>query len=480
MAMDEEFAAAATGVSGLDHAAGYINEEFHPRLRGKKGVQVYREMRDNSAIIGGVLYIIEALVKQAELHVQPKKAMADNAEAKKWAEFVEQCMTDMDRPWSAVVSEILTMLPFGWALMEWTLKQRRGMNPGTVTLENGQLKKLPASQYDDGKFGWASIELRAQETLESWKIDDSNNEVQGMWQLAPPLYQYKFIPLAKCALFRVKSWKNNPEGRSILRNAYRAWYFQTNLEEIEAVGMERDLAGLPVLQLPPSLCVKDELLDSGQRALKQSLITQLKKIRRNQWESVVMPSEMNPIDGQPTGYKLGLLSSGGSRQIDISGSIKRYQTDQALSMLAEFILLGTEPTGSFSLSSDKTDMFSLALGALLKDICEVINLQLIRPLMEMNGVPQEYWPEIVHDDVEAPPLDVITAFVTQLAGAGVLRIDDALEERLREWASLPPAPKNAPRATGVDEAAPPGAPPTGEKKPPQPMKKEKWWRRFVR
>ena len=38
---------------------------------------------------------------------------------------------------------------------------------------------------------------------------------------------------------------DNPEGRSILRNAYFSWYFEKKIAEIEGIGIARDLAGLP-------------------------------------------------------------------------------------------------------------------------------------------------------------------------------------------------------------------------------------------
>ncbi len=47
--------------------------------------------------------------------------------------------------------------------------------------------------------------------------------------------------------------KNSPEGRSILRNAYTSYYRKEKIEEIEAIGIERDLAGLPIKWVPPEI-----------------------------------------------------------------------------------------------------------------------------------------------------------------------------------------------------------------------------------
>lgn len=77
------------------------------------------------------------------------------------------------------------------------------------------------------------------------------------------------IPMSKAMLFRTESVKDNPEGRSILRNAYRSWYFKRRIQEIEAIGIERDLAGLPVIHAPERLRWS---LSCVQRLLYQSLV----------------------------------------------------------------------------------------------------------------------------------------------------------------------------------------------------------------
>ena len=83
-------------------------------------------------------------------------------------------------------------------------------------------------------------------------IFDTSGGVQGIVQLAPPYYQNVTLPIEKCLLFRTTTVKGNPEGRSMLRNAYRPWYMKKRIEEFEAIGVERDLAGLPVGKVPAS------------------------------------------------------------------------------------------------------------------------------------------------------------------------------------------------------------------------------------
>lgn len=59
----------------------------------------------------------------------------------------------------------------------------------------------------------------------------------------------------------------------------------------------------------------------------------------------------------PFGWKLELLSSGGDRQFDTNKTIDRYDTRIAMTVMADFVLLGHQQTGSFALSDNKTHIF---------------------------------------------------------------------------------------------------------------------------
>src|SRR5437016_1603691 len=58
------------------------------------------------------------------------------------------------------------------------------------------------------------------------------------------------IPIEKSLLFRTTSARGNPEGRSALRGAFTSWYYLKRIREYEAIGIERDLAGMPTFGVP--------------------------------------------------------------------------------------------------------------------------------------------------------------------------------------------------------------------------------------
>jgi hypothetical protein len=258
----------------------------------------------------------------------------------------------------------------------------------------------------------------------------------------------------------------------MLRNAYRPWYFAKRIDEIEAIGIERDLVGLPVIELP--LDYMSPTATAQQKQLRQSYQTLVQQIRRDEREGVLMPTSVDR-EGKPTGYKFSLVTGGGRRSIDTSAVITRHEQRIAMTMLAEFIFLGTQNVGSWSLASTKTSLFSQALGGHMENIASTINRNLVPRLMGLNGFTAEEYPKVVYGDVEAPDLQEIAVAINNLVGAGVLTPDDALERKLREMAKLPQKPDvpeperpvpNAPAPQLAKPTTAPAAPP----QEPQPAK----------
>lgn len=410
------------GFSGLKQYGGIVDEEFHPRLRGTFGPKVYREMADNSSVIGAIRFIIKALVRQVEWRVDP----ADSSdEAAEWASFLEECLLDMEDTFEDVISEALSFLDFGWSYFELVYKLRKGKTnePSTNSL------------FDDGRIGWRKFGLRPQDTLDHWEFDPNTGSLIGMHQMDSVSGRMAFIPYEKAVLFRTETMKNNPEGRSIYRNAVVDYFYLKRLSEIEAIGVERDMTGLLTMEVPLELLSPSA--DPQTKALRGSLEKMLSELKRDEREFAMVPTELDK-KGMPTGYKLKLLSTGGRRQIDTNEIKIYYKTSILQSVVAQFIQLGMSSVGSFALASSQTNLFSVALGSFLNSMTATFNRFAVDPLMDMNGVPYDLRPELVHGDIETPPLAEIGAYVQALASAGQLPPDDkTLQRALLGFAKLP-------------------------------------------
>lgn len=408
------------GNTGLRQAGGHINEEFVAKLRGSAGRKVYREMADNDPIIGGILFAFEKTVTRLDWHIEKNEAHDGDDER---VDFLQGALDDMSESWTSTLSGVLSMMPYGWSYHELVYKRRQG--PSDDPSKN--------SRYSDGKLGWRKWPVRSQESLNRWEIDETGG-LRGMTQLTET-GGTATIPIEKSLLFRTNTARGNPEGRSLIRNAYRPWFFKKRIEEIEAVGIERDLAGLPVAFMDPAYL--SAAATPAEVQVREAVLGIVKGIKRNEMEGVVFPLAYNE-QGHKT-MDLQLLSSGGSRQFDTDKIVSRYNQQIAMSVLADFLLLGHEGVGSQALGSSKIDLWMMAVEALALAISETVNNHAIPRLLKLNGLPVEDCPKLVFGGVDHVDLGILGAFIKNMVDAGVVEPDETLEGFIRELADLPPA-----------------------------------------
>lgn len=411
------------GTTGLKRSAGYIDEEFLPALRGRKGIQVYREMGDNDAIAGATLFSMIQLLRNVDWPVVPAGKSREAAEAAKYAESLKD---DMSHSWDEFIVEALSCLQYGWSWHEMVLKRR--VSPWS---RDGRLR----SKYTDGLWGLRKMPIRAQETLQRWIFDDAG-DVIGMWQLAPPDYQMRPVPLSRSLLFRYGQHKGSPEGRSILRNSYRSWFYKKRLEEFEAIGVERDLAGLPMATVPSDYLRAAPSSDQGK--MVAAMKKMVRSVRRNEQEGLVFPAAYDPDTKQPL-YKFELLGSGGARQFSTNELIQRYEQRQLMTILADWIMVGHEgSTGTYNLHVDKTGIFRAGVNSITASIADVLNRHMLPRMFALNGWRPAELPRFQPSDVDAPDLLQLAQFLTGTAQLGFNWGPNADMERfLRHAAGLP-------------------------------------------
>lgn len=422
------------GSTGFRRDTAHVYEEWHPKLQGTKAIRVYREMFDNDAIIGGAQWAAESLIRQAPWEFVTTKGNESSADAKWLADWANTLLGDMEQTWQNVLSDILLMIPFGWTLCVDLFKIRRGYVADPAGRPIPQLN----SAYDDGYWGWRDISIRAQETLDEWDFDKETSKPLGMWQRASPFFKPAYIPMHRALMFRLKNNKGSPEGRSAYRNAYRSWFFLKRIQEYEAIGVERDLAGMPIMELPIGMMQANA--DSPTAAVRADYEAKIQKIRRDQLEGLCIPSEMDQ-NGKPTGYKFRLATSGGRRPIDVNEIVKRYESRIAISLFSEFLLLGQDKVGSFSMHSDKTALFAIGLGTIMDTIVEEFNRVAIPRLMRLNGFDREIWPQMRHGDVEKEKAAEVADAFTKLVQSGVVVPTDEDESHARsliDWVQRGP------------------------------------------
>jgi len=386
------------GKTGTKRSYGFIYDEFLSSLQGSGGIKTFREMRENDPILGACLHAITQIIREARWDVRPAD---DSAQARKDADFLVENMMSMEQSWGEFIAESLSFLTYGFSLFEQVYERR-----------------------PDGRIYWRKFAPRVQQAHEKWEIDDVGDTI-GFWQRPAPDYKEFYIPINKCIHFRTEPNGANPEGRSILRNAYRPWYFKKTVEEIEGIGIERDLAGMPMLTLPEGVDPNsDDAEVTAMIAAAKRLIT---NIRRDEQDGLLLPF----------GWEFKLVSSEGQRQFNTVEVINRYNKEMSVTVLAQFVMLGMERTGSYALAKEQTDMFYLCLEGWTDMVATTINRQAVRKLFGLNGV-SERLPYVVHTPVHRYTLKDVADYVSKLSGEKVnaLDIDDGVRAYLKRYGRL--------------------------------------------
>jgi len=408
------------GYSGLRAFSGRIEDSTLRNLRGWRRAEKLRTMAETDDIVGGVLLAYETLGKSAPWRVEEGESDVEQAD------FLSSCIEDMNRDWPDILSSAFTMLPYGFAPHEIVLKRRLGSDPG---------RGLAPSKFDDGMIGWHKWALRAQTTIPRWHFDE-NGEIIGMWQrivntdvrrkVGESLIGAEvFIPMAKLLNFRTTGQKNSPEGRSMMEAAFKQWFIKNHVQELEAIGAERDLVGYPIITAAPGVEIwGDGAKEKAAFAMAMELATGM---RRDELMGAVFPHD----------WKVELVRSGGQQAVDLDKLIRAKNSGIAISMLADFILIGHEGTGSFALRDSADNFFVRALNGILDIMSGAMNRQAVPQLLRLNGFSAPH-PLIAHGDADAPDLENMLKAVKELRDSGSeVVLAEQIQRAILERARLP-------------------------------------------
>jgi hypothetical protein len=413
------------GQLGLNASGGMVRESSSIDLMGKGFRRWVRMMVEQDATVGAMLFLIEMMVRTVDWTVQTPDHLSKDPQAQQLVEFVNQCLHDMNQPFIEVLSEILSFIPYGWSYFEIVYKQRGGPDEVDGTLR---------SNHTDNKVGWRKWAPRPQDTLMGWEFDNHGG-IRGMWQVAPPEYNPVFIPIQKSLLFRNNSKKGNPEGQSVLSSVRRVLKKKWDYEDLEGIGIERDLAGLPIAWIPPQYLSANATAD--QLALKNQVDQIVQNVKRDTQEGLVFPLVYDEHGNKL--FDFTLLSASGQRQFNIRDTIESLTRQIAMAVMADFMTMGHEKIGSYAMSNDKSRMFSVAMGAWLDLIAAIINTYAIPRLLQQNpGMDVRKAPILVHSDIDQRNLAEIGDYVKKLSDAGAPVFQDtAILEYLLEIAEIP-------------------------------------------
>jgi phage gp29-like protein len=225
------------------------------------------------------------------------------------------------------------------------------------------------------------------------------------------------IPSWKLLMFVNEQEGENYEGISILRTAYKHWYYKEQYYRIDAMAQERQGLGLPFFKKPNGATPKD--------------VAEMRKLMRN-----LRSNEESYLE-IPMGWEVGLVEMKAQAIKDAEPMISHHDRQITKNVLAQFLELGSSGgSGSRALSEDHSDLFLLSEEAVAKHIQEVVQKDLIKELVDYNFTVDCY-PELHHGQIGIVDYQKLSASLQQLSGAKMITTNYELEKYLRKTMKLP-------------------------------------------
>ena len=380
------------GHSGLDLGhTGFINDDFLREMQGQRKYKNLNEMRLSSPIVGAAMAAIKYPIQNIGWFFTSAEGNDDPR-----LELLNEAKDGLRQSWGNHIMEALTMLDFGFAPMAIQYKR------------------------DGGRVLWDRFMMLGQDTVMRW-VTGSDGDIEALQQY-PHIFPAP-IPIERVLLCRINVERNNPEGRSILRQGFVPFYYTKQLQKIEAIGYERGLAGLPVITLPPGADPDES--SSTSDAYKAAKI--VRNIRHDESAGIVLPSEE---------WDLSLLSTGINVEMAINTAVQRHEARILMSMLSQFLMLGFTQTGTQAKATIDKDLFNLLVGSIADVISDSHTRQSIPRLMALNGMAADGL-MLEHSPPGDKDLTQIAEFMEKAVNIKALTITPEDEAMLREIAMLP-------------------------------------------
>lgn len=423
------------GYAGLKISSGVAQEELKQELNFPNSMITYKQMTYHS-VIAAALALYEIMCSKVEWKVVAPEDATE--EEKQHAKFIRECMGDMDHSWLEFMQEVVSAKTYGFAIHEKVYRRRL---------------KSKGSKYDDGLIGWKKLAPRSQDTIDKFIYDNEGRELLAVQQNLNlvtdgylrfsniPYGKEITIPRTKFMLFRTGKHRGNPFGRSSLRDCYFSWKFLTQIEEIEAAGVARDLQGLPVLHIPATYMTEDA--SPAQKQIYEYYKNAMRNLQMNQQASMILPSETDPDSREPL-FKLELLGTEGKKNFNTESIINYHKNNILTALFADILIMGQSTGGSYALGNLKANLMGVAVEAFLREVQETINEDLIRQTYELNGWDTSRLCKIVYDDFQEENLEEFSKLVQRVASVGLIEKDRAVLNKIRASMGVELYPEDMP------------------------------------
>ena len=388
------------GRSGTLVTGGIIQSDYLTPLIGVEGQEQYSKMLLSDSQVRKNYHAVSNPIKSAEWDVE---AAGDDPKSLEQAALIRHILFEgLPDGFVAKLDEILSFPWHGHAVFE-------------VIHENKTHKEL-------GPYtGLKNLAFRDQRTLDKWNFSPEGI-LETIHQIQSGTVEVNVDLPAENLLIFYNEKKGNDSGFPFCRMIYGNYKRKLLYKELQAIGIERAALPVPHLKLPETVDY-----DSPEYA---DAVQQLGAFTQAEQAFFVTPA----------GYDLVYNQTGTFDPAKVQVAIKAENEEISGALVAMWLEMGIGGNSAVGSSTGiAADFFRDGIEYLADKIADTINRGLIEPLMRLNfGDDFEKAPKLTHAGIADEAGKELMEVVTGYTAAGVVSIDEPLEDHIRKAHNLPP------------------------------------------
>lgn len=401
------------GGSGRAHTHGFLElEERNTDLIGLQGLRIYDRMYRSDPDVRRAVKMAINPILAANWSVEPFGGDEAGDQDRKCAEMIEWALMEFMSP--NLIGHLAEVLPllvrsgFTPAEQVWTMADYDGRQ---VIVPSKLAIRLPRSIYEfrQDKLGNLTEIVQYLPTAEEHIANG------GMVT----------IPATNLVYYRVDAEGDNWEGTSLLRSAYKPWFYKDKIEQLAAIRMDREATGIPVAYVP----------DGANDAQRDSLETALANFRAGEAPYLMMPGSKSTAT--MPGWDLEIVGfGGGSGGADPSDLLEYFKKGIGAAFIEDFMALGQGKVGAKATADVQQDPYYQAVEGLASTVESQINETIVARMAALN-FDVERPPKLKMSLVDSTSLTELADYVQKLGAASAITMDEPLEDYLRDKADFP-------------------------------------------
>ncbi len=391
------------GTTWTEILSWMITEDYNSDLQFPQSITVFDEMRKSDATTIAVLRAIKNPLTSAKWQIQ---SWWEEKQDIIISDFVKKNLFENIK-FKNFLKESLGYLDFGFyyfeknfKIVDWMIEWKEFAPRVPRAHDLWEIKWKP---WRDWHPAWVTQEIFTTD-------EDEDKDKKSLKTLE--------IPWGKLILFTNDQEWNNYEWVSILRNAYKHYFYKDLAYKVSSIASERFGVWIPIAK------VKGSISSTSKKKLKELL----RNIRSNEQSYWIIPDDVE---------ELKIMTPEGTWVKDITKDIVDHHDMKIYdAILAWFLNLTTWDWWSNALSKDQSSFFLRWLQGIADYRTENLNDH-IKELVDLNFSNVENYPKLTVSDIWSISMDEIIKAITELNTAWLL--DITLDDRqvIRDILKLP-------------------------------------------